>query len=237
MSKWIHMKQKKTGRKTRKLEEGKEGKMTKPNDDTVYLRRNIMEALKRSDEKMDSYSRKTDEKMESYSRKTDEKPKTTQKKTDERMDDFSRKADEMLEKFMLVTNTVGSQIQGLKSSIVSMQEMNEKNDRQKEKTSSINSTKESRIWKNPGHGRKYEYRSEDNKKEHVGENQGKTVIIGLHSETTETKVTQLLREMINEIGMDFGSARIECTAKPITHAFIHFITMETETSSSGQRTC
>ena len=29
--------------------------------------------------------------------------------------------------------------------------------------------------------------------------------------------------MINEIGMDFGSARIECPAKPITHAFIHFM--------------
>ena len=42
------------------------------------------------------------------------------------MDDFSRKAAEMLEKFMLVTNTVGSQIQGLNSSIVKMQEMNEK---------------------------------------------------------------------------------------------------------------
>ena len=28
--------------------------------------------------------------------------------------------------------------------------------------------------------------------------------------------------MINEIGMDFGSARIECPAKPITHAFTHF---------------
>ena len=37
--------------KKRKLEEGKEGKMTKPSDDTVYLRRDIMEALKRSDEK------------------------------------------------------------------------------------------------------------------------------------------------------------------------------------------
>ena len=50
--------------KIRKLEEGKEGKMTNPNDDTVYLRRDIMEALKRSDEKMESYSRKADEKME-----------------------------------------------------------------------------------------------------------------------------------------------------------------------------
>ena len=31
--------------------EGKEGKSTKPNDDMVYLKRDIMEALKRSDEK------------------------------------------------------------------------------------------------------------------------------------------------------------------------------------------
>ena len=37
--------------KKRKLEEGKEGKATKPNDDMVYLRRDMMEALKRSDEK------------------------------------------------------------------------------------------------------------------------------------------------------------------------------------------
>ena len=102
--------------KKRKLDEGKEGKMTKPNDDTVYLRRDIMEALGRSDEKMESYSRKTDEKTESYSKK----------KIEEKMDDFSRKADEMLEKFMQVTSTVGSQIQGINSSIVKMEEMNEK---------------------------------------------------------------------------------------------------------------
>ena len=36
--------------------------MTKPHDDTVYLRRDIMEALKGSDEKMESYSRMADEK-------------------------------------------------------------------------------------------------------------------------------------------------------------------------------
>ena len=52
--------------KKRLLEEGKEGKMTKPNDDTVYLRRDIMEALKRPDEKMESYSRKADEMMEKF---------------------------------------------------------------------------------------------------------------------------------------------------------------------------
>ena len=50
----------------RKLEEGKEGKTTKPNEDMVYLKKDLMEAL-------NSYSRKTDEKMESYSWKTDEK--------------------------------------------------------------------------------------------------------------------------------------------------------------------
>ena len=54
-------------------------------------------------------------------------------------------------------------------------------------------------------------------------NQGETVITGLHSETTESEVIQMLKEMINEIGMDFGSARIECLAKPITHAFICFV--------------
>ena len=37
--------------KKRKLEEGKQGKATKPTDDMVYLKRDIMEALKRSDEK------------------------------------------------------------------------------------------------------------------------------------------------------------------------------------------
>ena len=70
---------------------------------------------------------------------------------------------------------------------------------------------------------KYEHRSEDNKNEHVDENQGKTVITGFHIETTESEVEQLLREMKNEIGMDLGRARIECPEKPITHAFIHFL--------------
>ena len=47
--------------KKRKLDEGKEGKMTKPNEDMAHLKRDIMEALKKSDEKMKCYSRKTDE--------------------------------------------------------------------------------------------------------------------------------------------------------------------------------
>ena len=90
----------------------------------VYLKRDIMEALKRSDEKIGSYS----------------------KKTDARMNDFSRKADELLERFMLVTSTVGSQIQGINSSIVKMQETNEKMKEEGE-NNSISSMKESWIWK------------------------------------------------------------------------------------------
>ena len=120
--------------KKRKLEEGKEGKAMKSNDDMIYLKRDIMEALTRSDEKWKATQERLMRKIESYS-----------KNADDRMDDFSREADEMLEKFMVVTNTVGSQIQGMKSSIVSKQEMNEK--WKKVKTSSINLTKELRRWK------------------------------------------------------------------------------------------
>ena len=35
--------------------------------------------------------------------------------------------------------------------------------------------------------------------------------------------SELLKELINEVGMDFGNARIECSAKTITRASIHFI--------------
>ena len=55
--------------KKRKLEAGKDGKMTKPNDDTVYLRKDFMEALKRSDGKMESYSRKADGKWKTSQEK------------------------------------------------------------------------------------------------------------------------------------------------------------------------
>ena len=54
------------------------------------------------------------------------KLRATQKKTEERMNDFSRKADDLLERFMMITNTVGNQIHGMNSSIVKLQETNEK---------------------------------------------------------------------------------------------------------------
>ena len=53
-------------------------------------------------------------------------------------------------------------------------------------------------------------------------NQGKAVITGFHNETSEPEVIQVLKESITEIGMTMENLRIECPAKPITHAFIHF---------------
>ena len=53
--------------------------------------------------------------MECYSRKNEEK-----------MIDFSNKADDLMERFMLMTNSVGTQIQGMNSSIVKVHETNEK---------------------------------------------------------------------------------------------------------------
>ena len=82
--------------KKRKLEEGKEGKMTKPDDDTVYLRREKMEALKRSDEKMESYSRKADEKMENISK---EEGDDRYKQFNERLTNIERQILDMDEKY------------------------------------------------------------------------------------------------------------------------------------------
>ena len=139
------------------------------------------------------------------------------------MNDFSRKADDLLERFMLITNTVGTQIHGMNSSIVKLQETNEKMKEEGEnKFNQIDERFMDMEKKILDMDKKYEHRSEDNKQEHVNANQGETVITGLHSETTESEVIQMLKEMMNEIGMDFGSARIVCPAKPITHAFIYF---------------
>ena len=48
------------------------------------------------------------------------------------------------------------------------------------------------------------------------------MITGFHNETSEPEVIQLLKESFTEIGMMMENARIECPAKPIAHAFIHF---------------
>ena len=175
--------------------------MTKPNEDMAHLKSDIMEALRKSDEKTECYS----------------------KRTEERMNDFSRKADDLLEKFMMITNTVGNQIHGMNSSIVKLQETNEKMKEEGEnKFNQIDERFMDMEKKILDMDKKYGSRGKDNKQEHVNANQSETVITGLHSETTESEVINMLKEMMNEIGMDFGSARLVCPAKPITHAFIYF---------------
>ena len=91
----------------------------------------------------------------------------------------------------------------MNSSIVKMQE--EGDDRYKQFNKRITN-----IEKILDMDEKYENRSEVIKGEHVDDNQGKAVVTGFHSETTESEVTQLLKESINEVGMDIGNARIEC---------------------------
>ena len=54
------------------------------------------------------------------------------------------------------------------------------------------------------------------------QNHGKAVATRFHCDSSEHEVEQLLRETITEIGMSTENAKIDCPAKPITHAFIHF---------------
>ena len=187
--------------KKRKLDEGKEGKATKPSDDIAHLRKDIMEALKKTDEKMECYSRKNEEKMI----------------------DFSKKADDLMERFMFMTNSVGTQIQGMNSSIVKLHETNEKMKEEGEnKFNKIDERFKDMEKKMMDLDKKYENRSDDERNGSVIANQGETVIAGLHKETTESEVADTLKEMIKEIGMDYEKVKLVCPAKPITHAFVYF---------------
>ena len=187
--------------KKRKLDEGKEGKATKPSEDIAHLRKDIMEALKKTDEKMECYSRKNEEKMI----------------------DFSKKADDLMERFMFMTNSVGTQIQGMNSSIVKIHETNEKMKEEGEnKFNKIDERFKDMEKRMMDLDKKYKNRSDDERNGSVIANQGETVIAGLHKETTEFEVADTLKEMIEEIGMDYEKVKLVCPAKPITHAFVYF---------------
>ena len=70
--------------------------------------------------------------------------------------------------------------------------------------------------------RNVETENDESKRVHDDQNQGKAVVTGFHSETSESEVEKLLKETTTEIGMSIENARIECPAKPITHAFTYF---------------
>ena len=110
------MKEKKKG----KLEEMSEGKSTRPSDDAMFLRSEIIDAIRGTDEKMETSfkNRRKDghscQKMEKYSKKTDEK-----------MDNFLQTIDD----------SVGIQLHGMNTTIAKMKEDDGR-------------MKKSRIWKN-----------------------------------------------------------------------------------------
>ena len=127
-----------------------------------------------------------------------------------------RITDEKMEKFLQkITDSVGTQLQGMNTSIVKTKE---EDDRYKQISEIITNMERKIIDMNE----KYENRSDEPRGARVDQNQGKALITGFHSETSESKVIQLLKETISEIGMTIENAKIECPAKPITHAFIHF---------------
>ena len=138
------------------------------------------------------------------------------------MSNFSSKADDLLEKFMKITNTVGNQIHGMNSSIAKLQETNKKMKEDGEnKFNKINERFMDMEKKILDLDKKYENRSEENKQENVNANQSETVITGLHSETTESEVTDMLKEMMNEIGMDFGSET--CLSCQTNHSCLYLL--------------
>ena len=132
-----------------------EGKLTRPSDDALFLRKEIIDALKRSEEK-------NDEKMEKFLQK--------------------------------IADSVGAQPHGTNSTIVKMKE--EEDDRYKQISERITNMEKNILDMDE----KCENRSDEPRRAHVDQNQGKAVITGLHSETSEPEVIQLLKETITEIG-------------------------------------
>ena len=108
-------------------------------------------------------------------------------------------------------------LQKITDSEHSSREMKEEDDRYKRFNERITNME----WKVPDMDENYENLSDEPREAHVDQNQGKAVITGFHSETSESEVMQLLKESITEIGMTIENARIDCPARPITHAFIH----------------
>ena len=59
--------------KKRKLKELSERKSSRLSEDAEYLRREVINAINKLDEKMENISKRTEENLESYSKRTDEK--------------------------------------------------------------------------------------------------------------------------------------------------------------------
>ena len=127
-----------------------------------------------------------------------------------------------------ITDSVGTQLQGKNSTIVKMKK---EDDRYKQFSERITNVEREVL----DMGEKYENRSDEPRGGHVDQNQGKAVIIGFHSETSESEVIQLLKETITEIGMKMRGSNA-----PQSRSHMQSFTSGTttkETNTSGQRTC
>ena len=157
-----------------------ESKPPRPSDDAVFLRKEIINAINRSDEKPPKENRRKDGQF----------PQST-------------------------TKSVGTQLREMNSTIEKMKE--EGGDRYRkideriadmEKFSMIDETSE--------------IKADGPSEVHEDQNHGKAVATRFYGDTCEQEFEQFLRETLTEIGMSTENAKIECPAKPATHAFICF---------------
>ena len=112
------------------------------------------------------------------------------------MENYLKKTDENMDTFLQTINdTVGTQLQGMNSSIVKMKEEDDRYKEFNERTTNM----ERKIL---DMDEKYENRSDEPRGAHVDQNQGKAVITGVHNETSESEVIQLLKESKTEIWND-----------------------------------
>ena len=144
--------------KKRKLEETSKGKSTRTSEESIFQQEGIIDAIRKSDEKMEKYSRKSDEKMDKF--------------------------------LQTVTDSVGTQLHGLNSTIVKMKEEDDKYKQiieklmnMEKKILDIHENVKTEVAK-PGGA-------------HGDQNQGKAVTTGFHSETSESEVPQHLKENDN----------------------------------------
>ena len=114
-----------------------------------------------------------------------------------------------------ITSSVGLQVQETNSTIETMKE--EGDDRYKQIDERIANVEKKFSMRDE----KSEIKADESSKVHEDQNHGKAVATGLHGDSSEQEVEQLLRETIKEIGMSTENAKIECIARPFTHAFIY----------------
>ena len=94
-------------RKKRKLEETSEGKSTRTSEESMFLQREIIDAIIRLDEKMENLLKKSQRKYGQVSQKNG---KNTRRKADEKMDKF----------LQTVKDSVGTQLHGMNTTIAKM---------------------------------------------------------------------------------------------------------------------